>query len=97
MTAPAARRAAWAEILDTLPDGARMSAEQLRKLAMLLRDANAKIDEARTALKPFADFADPNGRVPADMTITQGSPIAKRQLRMADCYRARAAIPQAKP
>ena len=47
---------------------------------------------AREALQPFADFADMRRNVPGDFIITQGSSLAKRQLKMADCYRARAAL-----
>lgn len=49
-------------------------------------------DRLREALRPFADFADPRGVVPADFVITQGSSMAKRQLTMGDCYEALAAL-----
>jgi hypothetical protein len=39
-------------------------------------------------LKPFADFADPQFKIPPQTTVTQGSPMAKRQILMEDCYRA---------
>lgn len=41
-----------------------------------------------TALKPLADFADYTRKFPADMPISAGSPLAKRQLTMGDCYEA---------
>jgi len=43
-------------------------------------------------LKPFADYADPHRKVPREMVITNGSPMAKRQLTMGDCYDAKDAI-----
>lgn len=48
----------------------------------------------RAALKPFADYADPTGRVPPDLSISAGSHMARRQLRMSDCYAAKAAHEQ---
>lgn len=39
-----------------------------------------------TALRPFADFADPRKTIRAAHEITQGSRLAKRQLTMGDCY-----------
>lgn len=44
------------------------------------------------ALKPFAGFADPRNTVPETWPITQGSRMARKQLTMGDCYRARAAL-----
>lgn len=43
---------------------------------------------AEEALKPFANFADKNGRMPSSMPITSGSSLAKQQLTMGDCYQA---------
>lgn len=40
------------------------------------------------ALQPFASYADHDGFVPDDYTITQGSRLARRQLTMGDCRRA---------
>ena len=48
--------------------------------------AESQLSEARELLGPFARYADQQHRVPADMPITHGSPMAKRQLRMGDCY-----------
>lgn len=56
-------------------------------------EAQAKrIAELEGALEPFSAHADPRGNVPAEMRITQGSALAKRQLVMGDCYRARTAL-----
>lgn len=52
----------------------------------------AIVERQRAALKPFADFADPRNKVPTHFTITTGSYMAKLQLTMGDCYRARAAL-----
>lgn len=41
------------------------------------------------ALKPFAEFADPRHKLPADFQITMGSSFGKRQLIMGDCYNAK--------
>lgn len=54
-----------------------------------LTAANERMGEA---LRPFAAFADPHGRVPDDMNITLGSRFAKRQITMGDCYAARTAL-----
>ena len=45
-----------------------------------------------SALEPFAAFADPHRMAPPELPITQGSRMARRQLTMADCYRAAAAL-----
>jgi hypothetical protein len=61
-------------------------------IVLALKEARGQepdIEELRAALKPFADYADPRQFMPADMVITQGSPMAKRQLTMGDCYTAR--------
>jgi hypothetical protein len=55
-------------------------------------------DRERTleeALRPFAEYADKNRRLPGDHIITQGSRFAKRQLTMADCYAAADALSSA--
>lgn len=49
----------------------------------------------RKALMPFSDFADPHRKVPSALAITNGSPMAKRQLTMGDCYLARDAVTDA--
>jgi hypothetical protein len=43
-------------------------------------------------LQPFADFADPTRRMPRELVITKGSPWAKLQLTMGDCYDAADAV-----
>lgn len=48
--------------------------------------------DLEAALQPFADFADPRGTLPPGHQITQGSPMARRQLTMGDCYAARNAL-----
>lgn len=49
-------------------------------------------EQIAEALRPFAEFADQDHIVPRRYVITQGSPLAKRQLTMGDCYEARAAL-----
>lgn len=49
-------------------------------------------DRLRDALKPFADYADPNKYLADDFIITNGSTFAKRQIRMGDCRRAKEAL-----
>jgi hypothetical protein len=49
-------------------------------------------DAAVAALKPFADFADPHNRAPDHIVITVGSSMARKQLTMGDCYKARQAL-----
>lgn len=44
------------------------------------------------ALKPFAAYADPKNKMPPDMIISNGTPMARRQLHMGDCYNAKYAI-----
>jgi len=55
-------------------------------------ELRAEIERLRAALKPFADYADPRNTVPADFRISAGSTMARKQLTMGDCYRARAAL-----
>ena len=57
-------------------------------LATLARETTV----LRQALKPFAAYADHANRFPATFVITAGSPFAKLQLTMGDCYKARAAL-----
>lgn len=51
-----------------------------------LRQRHDELSEAKKVLERFASYADPRRRAPADMPITHGSPMAKRQLTMGDCY-----------
>jgi hypothetical protein len=62
------------------------------KVAIAAMDTRRENEVLREALKPFADYADPHGRFPPNLSITVGSDIAKRQLTMGDCYKARAAL-----
>lgn len=58
-----------------------------------LARAVAEITQLREALRPFADYAPAaQQQVPGHINITQGSWMARRQLTMADCYKARAAL-----
>ena len=57
-----------------------------------MSDQTARIAALEAALKPFADFADPNRRFPATMPITNGSGMARRQLTMGDLYAALEAL-----
>lgn len=57
-----------------------------------MADDGPLLDDMVSALQAFADFADPQRRVPARMPITSGSMFGKRQLMMGDCYRAADAI-----
>jgi hypothetical protein len=50
------------------------------------------LDRTMEALQPFAVYADQRGKIPIDYQITQGSPVAKRQLTMGDCYKAKEAL-----
>jgi hypothetical protein len=50
---------------------------------------DVRIAALEEALKPFADYADHIGISPDNLIITQGSLLAKKQLTMADCRRAR--------
>mgnify|MGYP001610305736 CR=1 FL=1 len=49
----------------------------------------------RDALRPFAAFADPRNTIPPDTILTAGSPLARKQITMADCYAARSALGEA--
>lgn len=49
----------------------------------------ALITQLCAALKPFAGYADPRGGIPRSFLITHGSPLAKKQLTMGDCYDAK--------
>lgn len=52
----------------------------------------ARIEELEVALQPFADFADPRNTIPPDTVLTAGSPMARKQITMANCYAASAAL-----
>ena len=76
-----------------------MSQQQCRDQGRRITDLNIELGQIklenarqRNALKPFADFSDPRGKVPTTMAITQGSHLAKSQLFMGDCYAAYAAL-----
>jgi hypothetical protein len=52
--------------------------------------SGARLVTIMSALRPFADFAPHQpGGPPDTFAITQGSSLAKRQLTMGDCRRAR--------
>lgn len=55
-----------------------------------------RIKDLEDALRPFAKFADPRRVAPAGLPITSGSPLARQQLRMGDCYRARDVLERGK-
>lgn len=61
---------------------------------MILRNVRAMrslLGASLKALQPFADFLDGNAakRLPPDMPLTQGSPMARRQVTVADFMAAR--------
>jgi hypothetical protein len=51
----------------------------------------------KEVLQPFADFADESVTLPNTFVINKGSSMARRQLTMGDCYRARAVLEGLKP
>lgn len=53
-----------------------------------IRWLSRRLELSEQALKPFAEFAAPNRAAPPDLCISNGSPMAKRQLTMLDCYNA---------
>lgn len=57
-----------------------------------LTAASSRIGELEAGLKPFADYATGAGKMPDDLVITNGSSMAKRQLRMGDCLTARSLL-----
>jgi len=84
----AAHQARWA-----LAEIERLQAAKRRALA--IADERAKESVVlRAALQPFAAYADPRNGVPPSFQITVGSPLARKQLIMQDCYRAREALEQ---
>lgn len=68
---------------------AQWLAEMKADLSTLTRER----DQAREALKPFADFYSPAADAfPDDQAITPGSPMARRQLTVGDLRRARSVL-----
>lgn len=57
---------------------------------LTIKDLAKRVIELQLVLKPFADFADM--KMPRDFVITQGSPMAKCQLTMEDCQRAKTVL-----
>jgi hypothetical protein len=57
-----------------------------------LREAATLITSLREALEPFSEFIGDDTRLPADMPLTQGSAMARRQVTVADFRRARTAL-----
>jgi hypothetical protein len=55
-------------------------------LAKQLQSSMERNSRLVAKLKVFAEFADQRRRMPRDLIITNGSPVAKRQLTMGDCY-----------
>jgi hypothetical protein len=51
-----------------------------------------RIMRLRKALAPFANYVAGQRALPEDMKITQGSPLARRQLTFGDCLEAEAAL-----
>jgi hypothetical protein len=68
------------------------SRDVVKMLEGEVRDNAARLESARKALEPFAAFADPRNVIPPDIILTAGSPMARKQITMADCYAARAAL-----
>ena len=59
-------------------------------LAMLTKEQLInRVNRLEAALEPFANFADERRIMPPEMHITPGSYMAKRQLTMGDCYKAK--------
>ena len=65
------------------PELARIMVTALR--AAVRAEALEDIERLRNALEPFAKFAAKADMVTDDHIITQGSPLARRQLTMGDC------------
>jgi len=53
-------------------------------MAMTITDE--MVERTAKVLKPFAAYADPRRKVPRELPIGYGSPLAKPQLTMGDCY-----------
>lgn len=84
----------WAKVQ---PDSvsSMSGAAQKNVLTMALHDIailGAEIERLRSALRPFANYADEKGIVLDNAVITKGSSFAKRQLTMVDCRRAAATL-----
>src|ERR1700722_1136074 len=56
---------------------------------------SAEIARLRAALAPFALYADLRRQAPDTLVISNRSGMAKRQITMGDCYKARTALEQA--
>lgn len=71
-----------------------LDAHKLMLTESSLREGNllVEIDRLRSALRPFANYADASNMIPDNMKITLGSNFAKRQLTMVDCRRAAATL-----
>lgn len=54
--------------------------------------SDAAVAALKKALEPFAKFADPTGAFSDSFKITAGSGMARRQLTMGHCYRAKEAL-----
>lgn len=58
-----------------------------------LQDAQNRIAALTEALKPFADFADPTGSMPADWPISQCTKVLGRKApTIGDCYKAKSLL-----
>jgi len=51
-----------------------------------------RVMRLRKALAPFARYVEGQKALPRDLIITQGSPLARRQLTLGDCLDALAAL-----
>jgi hypothetical protein len=71
---------------NTLREGLAKSEEVGKSLAKQLQKSIERNSRLVAKLKVFADFADPHRKMPRELVISHGSPIAKRQLTMGDCY-----------
>jgi hypothetical protein len=63
-------------------------AEELVHIAAL----RAEVEKLRSALKPFAEYGVASSTLPDDFPISPGSTMARRQLTIGDCRRAKAAL-----
>lgn len=71
------------------------AAAEISALRVAIAALRAENERLRAALKPFADYAPDQSKLtalPATVVITNGSPVAKRQLTIGDCYNARRAL-----
>ena len=69
------------------------------KLLGLFKDNIGAITELAAALRPFADFvAGPAAdALPGKFPVSQGSPMARRQIMIGDCRRARDILLRSRP